>query len=114
MSRKRDESNIVAPKSPAKAVPQCTCEDLCSDAKYGRNVHLVLKDNPRLFNNPPRDSVEWKLEYNARTSAERCNKREKIDYKLEDGRYRSSMMCQHLDAWALPKSSPLKDLFETS
>ena len=64
----------------------------------------------------------WKLEYNARTSAERCNKREKIDYKLEDGRYRSSMMwycrlfaimmCQHLDAWTLPKTSQLKELFE--
>lgn len=102
--------------------PHCTCENPCSDAKYGRNVHLVLKDNPRLFNNPPRDSQEWKLEYNARTSSERCNKREKIDYKLEDGRYRSSkmwycrlfaiMMCQHLDAWTLPKTSLLKDLFE--
>lgn len=101
--------------------PQCTCESPCSDAKYGRNVHLVLKDNPRLFNNPPRDSEAWKLEYNARTSAERCNKREKIDYKLEDGKYRSSMMwycrlfsimmCQHLDAWTLPKTSRLKDLF---
>ena len=102
--------------------PKCTCGEPCSDAKYGRNVHLVLKDNPRLFNNPPRGSEEWKLEYNARTSAERCNKREKIDYKLEDGRYRSSMMwycrlfsimmCQHLDSWALSKSSLLKDLFE--
>lgn len=102
--------------------PHCTCEEPCSDAKYGRNVHLVLEDNPRLINNPPRGSEEWKLEFNARTSAERCNKREKIDYKLEDGRYRSSMMwycrlfaimmCQHLDAWALSKSSHLKDLFE--
>lgn len=102
--------------------PHCTCENPCSDAKYGRTTHLVLKDNPRLFNNPPRDSKEWELEYNARTSAERCNKREKIDYKLEDGRYRSSkmwycrlfsiMMCQHLDAWTLPKTSRLKDLFE--
>lgn len=102
--------------------PHCTCEEPCSDAKYGRNVHLVLKDNPRLINNPPRGSEQWKLEFNARTSAERCNKREKIDYKLEDGRYRSSMMwycrlfaimmCQHLDAWNLSKSSPLKDLFE--
>ena len=100
----------------------CTCEHPCSDAKYGRTVHLTLKDNPRLFNDPPRSSKEWKLEYNARTSAERCNKREKIDYKLEDGRHRSTkmwycrlfaiMMCQHLDAWALPKSSRLKDLFE--
>ena len=102
--------------------PKCTCKKPCSDAKYGRNIHLVLKDNPRLFNNPPRGSEEWKLEYNARTSAERCNKREKVDYKLEDGRYRSSMMwycrlfsimmCQHLDAWAFPKTSPLKDFFE--
>jgi hypothetical protein len=90
--------------------------------KYDRNVHLVLEDNPRLINNPLRGSEKWKLEFNARTSAERCNKREKIDYKLEDGRYRSSMMwycrlfaimmCQHHDAWSLPKSSPLKELFE--
>lgn len=102
--------------------PKCTCETPCSDAKYGRVIHLVMEDNPRLFNDPPRSSKEWKLEYNARTSAERCNKREKLDYKLEDGRYRSSMMwycrlfaimmCQHLDAWTLPKSSRLKDLFE--
>jgi len=102
--------------------PHCTCEEPCSDAKYGRNVHLILEDNPRLFNDPPRGSEKWKLEFNARTSAERCNKREKIDYKLEDGRYRSSMMwycrlfaimmCQHLDAWNLSKSSRLKDLFE--
>ncbi len=100
----------------------CTCEHPCSDAKYGRTMHLVMKDNPRLFNDPPHSSREWKLEYDARTSAERCNKREKVDYKLEDGRYRSSkmwycrlfsiMMCQHLDAWALPKSSRLKDFFE--
>ncbi|MDD7602470.1 MAG: hypothetical protein PUK54_07735 [Firmicutes bacterium] len=101
--------------------PVCTCENPCSNAKYGRTVHLVLKDNPRLFNHPPRGSKEWELQYKARTSSERCNKREKIDYKLEDGKHRSSkmwycrlfaiMMCQHLDAWALPKSSPLKDLF---
>lgn len=81
----------------------------------------VYKDSPRLFSNPPRNSKSWKMEYNARTSAERCNKREKIDYKLEDGRYRSSMMwycrlfaimmCQHLDGWTLPKISRLKDLF---
>ena len=57
--------------------PQCTCENSCSDAKYSRNVHLVLKNNPRLFYNPPRDCAEWKLEYNARTSAERRNKWEK-------------------------------------
>ncbi len=38
----------------------CTCETPCSNAKYGRTVHLVLNDNPRLFNNPPRSSNEWK------------------------------------------------------
>ena len=98
----------------------CTCEKPCSNAKYGRTVHLVLKDNPRLFNNPPRSSKEWKLEYNARTSAERSNKREKLDFKLEDGRHRSTkmwycrlyhiLMLQHLDAWDLPPESPLKKL----
>ena len=38
----------------------CTCETPCSNAKYGRTVHLVLKDNPRLFNTPPRSSKEKK------------------------------------------------------
>ena len=90
----------------------CTYENPCSNAKYGRTIHLVLKDNPRLFNNPPRSSKEWKPEYNARTSAERSNKREKLDFKLEDGRHRSTkmwycrlyliLMLQHLDAWNLP------------
>lgn len=40
---------------------------LCPKGFTMENVHLVLKDNPRLFNNPPRDSAEWKLEYNARS-----------------------------------------------
>ena len=98
----------------------CTCETPCSDARYGRTVHLVMKDNPRLFNNPPRSSKEWKLEYNARTSAERSNKREKLDFKIEDGRHRSTkmwycrlyhiLMLQHLDAWDLPPESTLKKM----
>ena len=106
--------------SHASGCISCTCENPCSNAKYGRTVHLVLKDNPRLFNNPPRSSKEWKLEYNARTSAERSNKREKLDFKLEDGRHRSTkmwycrlyhiLMLQHLDAWDLPFESPLRKL----
>lgn len=90
----------------------CFCEHPCSDAKYGRTVHIFQDDNPRLFNIPPRDSKEWKKEYNGRTSVERSNKREKKDYKLEDGRHRSTkmwycrlygiMMLQHLDAWETP------------
>ena len=98
----------------------CSCEHPCSDSKYGRTVHLAMKDNPRLINIPPRDSEEWKTEFNARTSAERSNKREKLDFKLEDGRHRSTkmwycrlyhiMMLQHLDAWDLPYESALRKL----
>ncbi len=51
-----------------------------------------MKDNPRLINFPPRDTKEWKKEFNARTSAERSNKREKIDFQLESGRHRSTKM----------------------
>ena len=100
----------------------CSCEHPCSNSKYGRTVHLAMKDNPRLFNFPPRDSKEWKTEYNARTSAERSNKREKIDFKLESGRHRSTkmwycrlyhiLMLQHLDAWDLPNESTLRKLIQ--
>ena len=34
----------------------CSCSHPCSDSKYGRTVHLAMKDNPRLINFPPRDS----------------------------------------------------------
>ena len=98
----------------------CSCEHPCSDSKYGRTVHVAMKDNPRVFNIPSRDSEEWKKEYHARTSVERSNKREKIDFKLEDGRHRSSkmwycrlyhiLMLQHLDAWDLPEKSTLRKL----
>ena len=98
----------------------CSCEHPCSDSKYGRTVHLAMKDNPRLINIPPRDSKEWKIEFHARTSAERSNKREKLDFKLEDGRHRSTkmwycrlyhiMMLQHLDAWDLPYESSLRKM----
>ena len=98
----------------------CSCTQPCSDSKYGRTVHLAMKDNPRLINFPPRDTKEWKKEFNARTSAERSNKREKIDFQLESGRHRSTkmwycrlyhiMMLQHLDAWDLPFESTLRKL----
>ena len=98
----------------------CSCKNPCSESKYGRTVHLAMKDNPRLFNIPPRDSKEWKTEYNARTSAERSNKREKLDFLLENGRHRSTkmwycrlyhiLMLQHLDAWDLPFESALRKL----
>ncbi len=81
-------------------------------AKYGRTVHTYLSDDPRIFNIPPRDSEEWKKEYDRRASVERSNKREKNDYLLEAGKHRSTkmwychlygiMMLQHLDAWEMP------------
>ena len=86
-----------------------TCKTPCSTAKYGRTFHTFLKDNPRFFTKTPRDSDAWKLVYKRRTSIERSNKREKVDYQLEAGRHRSTqmwyirtyaiMMCQHIDAW---------------
>lgn len=98
----------------------CFCETPCSDSKYGRTVYTPLKDNPRIFNIPPRDSEAWKKEYDRRISVERSNKREKVDYKLEGGRHRSTkmwycrlygiMMLQHLDAWEMPPTEELHNL----
>ncbi|HWQ71585.1 MAG TPA: transposase [Desulfitobacteriaceae bacterium] len=97
-----------------------TCPKPCSTAKYGRTFHTCSKDNPRLFPETPRGSEKWKLIYKRRTTAERTNKREKIDYKLESSRHRSTMMwylriygimmCQHMDAWYAHLEDDLKDL----
>ena len=86
-----------------------SCTAPCSKAKYGRTYHTHSKDNLRLFPKTLRDSDKWKLIYKRRSSIERSNIREKIDYKLEAGRHRSTkmwyvrlygiMICQHLDAW---------------
>ena len=86
-----------------------SCATPCSKAKYGRTFHTHFKDNLRLFPKTSRESEKWKKIYKRRTSIERSNKREKIDYKLESGRHRSTqmwyirvygiMICQHLDAW---------------
>ena len=109
VERNRNRCKWRCPKTDRSG---CHCETPCSDSSYGRVVHTPVKDNPRLFNIPPRNSLEWDKEYDRRTSVERSNKREKEDYKLEDGRHRSSMMwycrlyctmmLQHLDAWEMP------------
>ncbi|MDD2234741.1 MAG: hypothetical protein PHV03_07515 [Desulfitobacteriaceae bacterium] len=69
--------------------------------------------------NPP-FGVDWKLIYKRRTSSERTNKRQKIDYKLKSGRHRSTkmwyiriygiMMCQHIDAWYSHQKEELLEL----
>ena len=72
----------------------------------------------RLFPKTARSSYKWKVVYKRRTSVERSNKREKVDYHLEAGRHRSTkmwyirlygiMMCQHIDAWYSVKKDTLK------
>lgn len=119
VERAKQRAKFRCPK--ASRVKGCFCENPCSEAKYGRTVHTPLKDNPRLFCIPPRGSKEWKNEFARRSSTERSNKREKIDYKLEDGRHRSSkmwycrlyaiMMLQHLDAWEMPSLEAFQNIF---
>ena len=94
-----------------------SCKKPCSSAKYGRTFHTFSKDNIRLFPKTSRSSDKWKLVYKRRSSIERSNKREKIDYHLEAGRHRSTkmwyirvysiMMCQHIDAWYSEKKETL-------
>jgi len=96
-------------RCPLACGTQNSCTSPCSKAKYGRTYHTHKNDSLRLFPKTSRDSQKWKMVYKRRTSIERSNKREKIDYKLESGRHRSTkmwcvriygiMMCQHMDAW---------------
>jgi hypothetical protein len=103
---------------------RCSPSCGCSKAKFGRTYHTHSSDNLRLFPKTVRGSEKWKNIYKRRTSIERSNKREKVDYKLESGRHRSTMMwymriygimiCQHLDAWYLSQKEEwdlLKSLF---
>ena len=95
-----------------------SCDKPCSTAIYGRTFHTSPKDDLRIFTKTPRSSDKWIDTYKRRTSVERSNKREKVDYCLEAGRHRSTkmhsirlysiMMCQHIDAW----HSHLKDNFD--
>lgn len=116
---KKDRYNFRCPLANRKR--DCFCDDPCSTAKYGRTVHTYLSDDPRIFNIPPRDSKEWKKEYDRRTSVERSNKREKNDYLLEAGKHHSTkmwycrlyaiMMLQHLDAWEMPTVQDFQNSF---
>jgi len=99
---------------------RCSPNCGCSTAKYGLTFHTHNKDNLRLFPKIARESEQWKSIFNRRTSVERSNKREKIDYHLEDGRHRSTMMwmiriyaimmCQHMDAWFIHCKNELQPL----
>jgi len=92
-------------------IHKCEYCDECCSSPYGKVVHTAVKDNPRFFNIPPRESDEWKQTYKARTAAERDNKRIKLDYLLEQAHHRSTcywycrlyciLMCIHMDAWEI-------------
>jgi hypothetical protein len=110
--------NRVKWRCPAK-VGKWECPHPCSPSDYGRTFYTSTTDNPRWFPRIRRDSKEWKTRYALRTGVERCIKRQKIDYKLESSRGRSSRhwnlrvyliaMCQHTDAW-LKEAKKLKQL----
>lgn len=99
---------------------RCTRHCGCSTATFGRTFYTKTSDDPRLFPKTPRDSEKWRQVYKRRTSVERSNKREKIDYKLEAGRHRSTMMwymriygimmCQHVDAWYVSQKEQWNNL----
>lgn len=55
----------------------------CSSSNYGYTVKINYKENPRQFGYPLRGSAEWKLQYNLRTSVERCNSRLKEGLNLD-------------------------------
>jgi hypothetical protein len=86
-----------------------SCNNPCSTSLYGRAFHTHPQDDLRIFTKTPRGSKKWIIEYKRRSSIERSNKREKVDYHLESGHHRSTMMwsirlyaimmCQHIDAW---------------
>lgn len=107
-------------RCPLACGTQNACPTPCSTATYGRTFHTFKADNLRMFPKTNRQSEKWKLIYKRRTTVERSNKREKIDYKLEAGRHRSTkmwymriygvMMCQHIDAWYVHQADALKEL----
>jgi hypothetical protein len=64
----------------------------CSTAKYGRKFYTNSLQNTRFFPKTARNTEQWKKIFSTRTSVERTNKREKVDYHLKAGKHRSMMM----------------------
>ena len=61
----------------------CPCDKAnCSQSAYGRTLYTKASWDKRLYNQVPRNTEEWKLTYNNRTSCERINDRFLNDYKL--------------------------------
>ena len=74
----------------------------------------------KAFPKTPRNSKAWKKVYARRTTSERTNKRQKIDYQLEKTRARSKRRIlwrltlgainQHLDAWVTQSQVTLAEI----
>jgi hypothetical protein len=98
----------------------CKKNNYCTDSPYGRVVYTSHKDNLRLFTKTPRGSEQWLAKYDRRSSAERSNKRKKIDFRIQQAQVRSkeqwfvryalAAICQHLDAWAKTTDFNFKEL----
>ena len=96
------------------------CLKKCSPSRYGRVVYTKPEWDLRLFPKTPRNSKAWKEVYARRTTSERTNKRQKIDYQLEKTRSRSKRRIfwrltlgainQHLDAWVAQSQVTLDEI----
>ncbi|MDI6704626.1 MAG: transposase, partial [bacterium] len=93
----------------AERITRCENAHICSDTEYGRTIYTHPHWDYRVFTRIPRSSKLWKEKMKRRSSSERCNKRMKVDYELENAKVRSTKqwfvrtaliaMCQHMDAW---------------
>ncbi|MCL2107710.1 MAG: hypothetical protein FWH26_11740 [Oscillospiraceae bacterium] len=69
-------------------VESCGNKHECSESPYGRTVYTHPDMDLRLFTSIPRHSDEWKRMMNSRTASERFNKRNSIDYEMQNTRIR--------------------------
>ena len=92
----------------AKKGVVCPLEKYCSSSPYGRTVYTKTEDNPRFFTVVPRNTKQWQLVMNQRTSIERINKQVLRDCGIENNGVRTrgrinlwitmAMMVIHLKA----------------
>ena len=71
------------------AVGKCNCPHgmiWCSNSNYGYTLKVNFKENPRYYGYPLRYSNTWKIQYDKRTSSERCNSRLKVYLNLDNVR----------------------------
>lgn len=69
------------------ATNKCDCPhgmSWCSDSNYGYTLKINFKENPRHFCYPLRGSKVWQIQYDKRTSSERCNSRLKTYLNVDN------------------------------